>query len=281
MTVQQAVPSAGGAGTAAVEAALDIILTPAGHLRVALKETSTSGRYPLPEATVRRIAAAFGKGSADGLLHLATAEAQSALPAAFSFWKEFAGLFLTALCHVPETMGEGMGSILPPEAQELDRLWQSAPPMRGCEYLNAGVMTALWTELDRHVRAEVAASKGGLSAWLQERAPLWHRVGRVCFHLAENKRDPEQPFAFLATYAVRVSSQGRVQYQPLSRALEEYAGAKNKAGLEKLLTPVQRAAEKSALARELVDSGEVFHPLAWTAADAYRFLQDAPVLEEA
>ncbi|MBI4677558.1 MAG: DEAD/DEAH box helicase [Elusimicrobia bacterium] len=265
----------------ALETALELLVTPAGHLRVEPMEAAEPGRCLLPEATTRRIAAAFEKGSAEGLLHLATAEAQTALPSAFSFWKEFAGRFLTALCHIPETAGEGMSPVPPPEDPELDRLAQAAPPMRGSEYLNAGLMTALWTELDRHVRGEVAASKGGLSAWLQEHAPLWHRIGRVCFHLAENKRDPDRPFAFLATYAPRVSSQGRVQYQPLSRALEEYAGAKNKAGLEKLLTPVQRAAEKSALARELVDSGEVFHPLAWTAADAYRFLQDAPALEEA
>ncbi len=268
-------------GSTAVATTLDLILTPAGHLRIESVEAAGPGRCPLPEATVRRIATAFEKGSFEGLLHLATVEPQTALPATFSYWREFCAGFLTMLCHVPETAGEELGPVPPPEAPELARLSQSAPPMRGSEYLNANVMMALWTELDRHVRGEVAAGKGGLSAWLQNRAPLWHRVGRVCFHLAENKRDPERPFAFLATYAPRVSSQGRVQYQALSRALEEYAGAKSKAGLEKLLTPVQRAAEKSALARELVDSGEVFHPLAWTATDAYRFLQDAPILEEA
>ena len=267
--------------TAAAEHALEMILTPAGRLRVESLESAGPGLCLLSEATAHGIMAAFEKGSAEGLLRLATGDPQTALPAGFAFWKEFGGRFLTALCHVPETVGAEIGPVPPAEAAEMERLWQSAPPMRGAEYLNAGVMTALWAELDRHVRGEAAAGKGGLSAWIRDHAPLWHRVGRVCFHLAENKRDPERPFAFLATYAPRISSQGRVQYQPLSRALEEYAGAKNEAGLEKLLTPVQRAAEKSAFARELVDSGEVFHPLAWTAADAYRFLQDAPVLEEA
>jgi ERCC4-related helicase len=36
----------------------------------------------------------------------------------------------------------------------------------------------------------VGATAGGLSAWLKKQSPLWHRVGRVCFHPAENKRDP-------------------------------------------------------------------------------------------
>ncbi|NCQ33907.1 ATP-dependent helicase, partial [bacterium] len=109
-----------------------------------------------------------------------------------------------------------MGPVPSPEYSELDGLCRSAPPLRGSEYINPGVLAALWEELDRHVRGET--DRGGFSAWLRERAPLWHRVGRVCFHLAENKRDPERPFAFLATYSPRVSSQGKVQYQPLSRA---------------------------------------------------------------
>jgi non-specific serine/threonine protein kinase len=270
-------PTRIGAGATAVE----VVLTPAGHLRIEAAKADALGRSQLPETTARRITAAFAGGSAEGLIRLAASEASVALPAALSYWREFAGRFLTTLCLVPETAGEEIGPVPTPEGSELDRLCRSAPPMRGSEYLNVGVMTALWDELDRHARGEITAGRGGLSAWLQDRAPLWHRVGRVCFHLAENKRDPARPFAFLATYAPRVSSQGKVQYQPLSTALEEYAGAKNKAGLEKLLTPVQRAAEKSKLVRELVDSGEVFHPLAWTAADAYLFLQSAPALEEA
>ncbi|MDE2143209.1 MAG: hypothetical protein KGJ84_12440 [Elusimicrobia bacterium] len=223
-------------------AAVEIVLTPAGHLRIESAPAGGPGRSPLPETSARRIASAFEEGAAEGLLHLAASEAPAALPAAFSYWREFAGRFLTTLCLVPETAGAEIGPLPAPEGSELDRLCQSAPPMLGSEYLNAGVLAALWEALDRRARAEITAGRGGLSAWLKDRAPLWHRVGRVCFHLAENKRDPLRPFAFLATY-----------------------GAKNKAVLEKLLTPVQRAAEKSALVRELVDSGEVFHPLAWTA----------------
>ena len=53
----------------------------------------------------------------------------------------------------------------------------------------------------------------------------------MCFHLAENRRDPDYPFAFLATYTPSVTSGGRVQYQPPSKALAQYAGAKNKNAL--------------------------------------------------
>ena len=72
----------------------------------------------------------------------------------------------------------------------------------------------------------------------------------MTFHLAENKRDPDYPFAFLATYANRLSAQGKVQHEPLGRALQQYAGAQNRAALLSLLLPIQRAAERSAFAKD-------------------------------
>ena len=67
---------------------------------------------------------------------------------------------------------------------------------------------------------------GGAQAYLRAMNPIWNLVGRVSFHLAENKRDPDNPFAFLATYSSRVSKQARLQYLPLGRALEEYPARK-------------------------------------------------------
>lgn len=90
----------------------------------------------------------------------------------------------------------------------------------------------------------------------------------------------ECPFAFLATFAPSVASGSRVRYQPLSRALREFAGVKNKTALVRLLSPVQTASEKSTLVKELVESGDLYQTLAWTPREAYRFLKDAPVLEE-
>jgi len=156
----------------------------------------------------------------------------------------------------------------------------SAPPMQGGEYLSADVFRDLWVDLDAWVLEEVSASEGGLSGWLKKHAAIWHQVGRVCFHLAENKRDPEFPFAFLATYAPRLSKGGRVQYQPLGKALQEYAGKRNKKALVALLSPIHRASEEVDFVKELADSGEIFHPLAWTPGEAYRLLKNVPLLEE-
>ena len=231
----------------------------------------------------KRVAAAFAESAARGLLHLATTELQSHLPPDLAFARDFGREYLTRLCHVPPTENAAGASPSPlevPASDELGAIALRAPPMRGLEYLTADVLAAWWAELDALVRAEARQHPGGLADYLREKNPLWRLVGRVTFHLAENKRDPDYPFAFMASYASRLSAQGRVQHLPLGRALEEYAGARNREKLLALLTPIQRAAERSAIAKELVESGEVYHPLAWTPREAYRFLRDIPLLEE-
>ena len=52
--------------------------------------------------------------------------------------------------------------------------------------------------------------------WMQMLIGLL-RVGRVHFNLAENRRDAEAPFAFLATYTTRLSAQAKAQHLPVPR----------------------------------------------------------------
>ena len=101
------------------------------------------------------------------------------------------------------------------------------------------------------------------------------------FNLAENRRDPEQPFAFMATYTTRLSAQAKAQHVPLGQALREYAGAANRDALLSLLVPVQRAAERCGWLKDMVDAGEIFHPLRWSPAEAARLLSSVPDLESA
>ncbi|MCL2647008.1 MAG: DEAD/DEAH box helicase [Phycisphaerales bacterium] len=258
-----------------------LLLTPEGALTVRPPHTGEFQEAQMPGVWHHPDAAARGViGGSELLLYLAGPGLSGALPPVWAYWRDFAAAYVAALCQVPETVGEAIASLPPPSEAELIHRAFARPPMVGAEYLTVEVLRRLWQELDVAARQKAAAYQGGLSAWAHAMNPLWHRVGRVCFHLAENKYDPEYPFAFLATYAPGLSSKGKVQYVPLSRALTQYAGEKNRSALARLLVPVQAAAEKSALAKELVDSGEVFHPLAWSPADAYRFLRDIPLFEE-
>ncbi len=243
-----------------------------------------SGDRKSPELTAaraQRIEDAFGEGMAAGVLHLVMVELESRLPGALAFAREVGRGYLTRLCRTPELNDTAqLAPIAPPSIEELTALAMQAPPMQGLEYLTPEVLRQWWVELDEHVRVQIRDSAMGTRAWIENQNPLWRLVGRITFHLAENKRDESHPFAFMATYTSRLSAQGRAQHLPLSRALQEYAGAKDRPALVALLTPIQKAAESSALAKELIDSGAVYQALAWTPQQAYRFLQDIPALEK-
>ncbi len=251
---------------------LDLALSPSGRL------TISSADHPA-NSDAGRIAKAFSEDAAPGLFALAAHRLDASWSLSAGYWREFAARYLSELCQTPSGTDAAIEEIPPPSDLPLRLL--SAPPMTGAEYLSRDVLESLWRDLDVWVRQEIAEHfQEGLSDFLAQRAPLWRQVGRVCFHLAENRRDPEYPFAFLATYASHVSDGGKIQYQPLSKALQEYAGAKNKKALIQLLSPVQAASEASVWVKELVDSGDIYHPLAWTSPQAHRFLLDAPKLKD-
>jgi non-specific serine/threonine protein kinase len=152
-----------------------------------------------------------------------------------------------------------------------------APPFTGAEYLTQQVLESLWSGFRVALGDELREAT--LEQWFHARNPNWNVVGRICFHLAENKADPERPFAFLATYTTRLSEKARPQHRPLGQALQDFAGDKH--ALLALLMPVQRAVAQSALVKELEGSGHLYQTLSWSAAEAHRFLLEVPALEAA
>ncbi len=219
------------------------------------------------------------RGSAALLLHLATRHVEAALPPAETFWRLFARRYFTALCHTDDPLA--LGEIANPGPAALEEIAASAPPMTGAEYLDSECLAALWQELNEVVFSGIRNAKDGAQGWIQEQNPLWNLVGRVTFHLAENKKSGAHPFAFLATYTHRISDQATPQYLPLGRALEEFSGARNRQALLSLLAPVQRASAKSDFVRELVESKRVYQAQAFSAREAHQFLQEIPTFEEA
>jgi hypothetical protein len=231
-------------------------------------------------AVAERIRAAFDRGAGHGLLHLGAAEVDTPLPPGLAFWREVGRAFVGTLCAQPELEASAKRLQVPFPEAEMGTLAAGAPPMPGGEYLDTAALAALWEAMTAACRAELGAYHGGVEAYLKSQHPAWHVVGRVHFHLAENRADPAAPFAFLATYSTRLSSRGRPQHRPLGDAIREHAGADNRPRLLALLEPVQRAAARSPFLRQLVDSGDVYRPLAMSPEEAYRFLKDIPAFEE-
>ncbi|MDR2352597.1 MAG: DEAD/DEAH box helicase [Deltaproteobacteria bacterium] len=192
------------------------------------------------------------------------------------YWRHLAESFIAALCRLPEDHNPLM--LTPPAEAELQAFQFSAPPMIGGEYLNPESLLNIWAGLAVYVTETL--NNLTLAEYLTRHAPLWRRVGRVTFHLAENSKNQKKPFAFMATYVMSLTLEGRDRHIRLSHALTRYSEAKDKPALLSLLTPVKAAAEKLPWVETMEKTGTLFSAMAWSISQAHRFLKDIPILEE-
>ncbi len=258
--------------------ALIPVVTPQGSLRL----EQAGGEFELDHALAERLESRFARGPGHGLLQLGAGETGGSLPPDFAWWRDFAMRFVAGLCALGENAERAERiAMAAPSASGFAALIDAAPPMQGGEYLRPDVLAALWRGMRSALEIELAESKLPLQDFLKSRDNRWRLVGRVHFNLAENRRDADFPFAFMATYTSGLSTNGTLRHQPLGQALREFSGAGDKAGLLQLLAPVQQASETCAWLKNIVDAGEIFHPLKWTPRDAVRFLHDSEAMERA
>src|SRR5438874_4653182 len=100
-----------------------VSLTPtlSPHGRLALIESPDA--TPLNPEIAERLQRAFERGAGHGLLQLGAAETGAAIPAVFSYWREFGAAYITALCaHTDPDATARTASIPPPDMQTLERL---------------------------------------------------------------------------------------------------------------------------------------------------------------
>lgn len=199
------------------------------------------------------------------------------------FWAGLAAACIRELCHAanPDAPSASEASALQAiPLPDVSGTWLAmAPPMPGGEYLSDAVVQHIWEELLGWCAEQVTAA-GGLTPFLQKAAPKWQQVGRVFFHLAENKLNADRPFVFLATYTTGFNASGQLKHTPLSRAVQYYGAENRLTALKHLLQPVQRAAGHLPWVSTMVETKALFAPRAWLPAQAYTFLTSVPVLEE-
>ncbi len=212
-------------------------------------------------------------GTEAGLLTLlATQLLTTELDPSWRWVRDFAQQFFTRICQTKDALSTPL-----PALAERESFITTAPPFAGAEYLAPEVLERWWLALAQHI---AQAASHGVEAWLKEECPAWHVVGRVTFHLAENKTDTQRPFAFLATFTEKLSASGQPQHLPLARALQMYAGQNDQTALNALLSPVRTAADKSKLLRELLETKRLFQPMAMSSQEAFRVLRETAVFQE-
>lgn len=163
-----------------------------------------------------------------------------------------------------------------PSEETVQSLLEATPYAIGTEFVDAEWIQKMFAGLETIFQREINQYHGTVAMYLAERNQNLHVPERIFLHLVENK-DEEFPFAFMATYASQRSDES-VQHMPLQYALTEYKNDREK--LLSLLSCLNRAAEVSELIAELMESGEMFHALRFTAREAYTFLKDLEKIEQ-
>lgn len=194
------------------------------------------------------------------------------------FLRTLAAAFVKALSKNAEIEFLRDKTIIGPESEEIKHILHNAPYMNGTQYLSHEWIEKTWNRLNNIFPVEIKAYSGSVSDFITSQNPEIHLVGRIFFHLVESKKD-DYPFAFLATYSSHIGNDGKSKHLPLKNALVEYKSDNKK--LLELLSTVNKASQKSAFVSELVDSGEIFQPIGLTGKEAYTFLKEIPLYEEA
>ncbi|MFZ3130938.1 MAG: DEAD/DEAH box helicase [Desulfosporosinus sp.] len=214
----------------------------------------------------------------EALLLLGFSERTLVTSESLRYLRLIAAAFVQKLALNPELEILRENAVTEIDEHEVEHLLQKAPYLKGAEYLTPAWLAKAWAALNQAFGKMIKSYKGSVGAFFASHNSHVQPVGRVFFHLVESKKE-EYPFAFLATYAAGVSANGQAKHLPLKNALVDYG--KNSSKLLELLSTVHKAAQKSAFIAELVESGELFHPLSLSAAEAYTFLKEIPVYEEA
>lgn len=165
-----------------------------------------------------------------------------------------------------------------PDAGELDTLLEELPFVNGGEYVDREWILKLWGKLFSCFRKEIKEYDGTVAAYFAENNAELTVAGRVFFHLVES-REEQYPFAFMATYSTRPVKSKKAIHTPLKHALLEFKD--DQAKLLSLLSAVGKASEGSSLISGLMESGELFSPIRFTADEAYIFLKELPLYEAA
>lgn len=161
---------------------------------------------------------------------------------------------------------------------EIEELKDELPFAIGMEYVDDDWLLNLWESLLSVFKFEIKNYDGSVARYFADYNSNINVVGRVFFHLVESKND-EYPFAFMATYSTKTVKSKRATHTPLKNALSEFNGDEKK--LISLISTVIKAADKSSFISELLESGELFSPLKLTVDEAYLFLKEIEIYEEA
>lgn len=222
------------------------------------------------------------KHSKDGfaacLLYLGFCDEEIPLSPSLTFFRDFAHLYSYKLSHTPDLEAQRAKIEIPITDDEITDLLQKAPFMVGSQRFNKNILKQLWQQLHAYFLSKIQPYEGTIEDFIQTYSKHIHLVGRMQFHLVENPNSKKFPFSFLATYTPRYQKKKGTQKFTLKQSLEKF-NHKDRELLD-LLNTIHFTAKECPLIKKMLESGELFHPLAWTSTEAYQFLQEIKLYEK-
>jgi len=106
---------------------------------------------------------------------------------------------------------------------EIYQFKDEIPFVIGMEYVDDNWLLNLWESILAVFKSEIKSYDGTVARYFADYNSNINVVGRVFFHLVENKNE-EYPFAFMATYTTKTVKSKRAIHTPLKNALSEFKG---------------------------------------------------------
>lgn len=253
-----------------------------GHLALEWEETPTNDnadRQKLEAVLLNASKKCSPQTAAIWLVTLGLSDTNTPLSSSLAFWRQFALLWIRLIRNNPESELQRESFTADLDTQDLSLFIDKFPPMTGSQIDLSDFLKDKWDLLNATFRTLASTFRGSIDSLFQSLSPKPHHIDRIHFHLVENRKSQERPFAFLATYTVMSSTSGHVRHLPLKAALQEYADDKNK--LLELLATVNKVAKNNPLISSFNQSGELFNPIGLTAGEAFDFLKSVPDFESA
>ena len=218
-----------------------------------------------------------GEGAFDKLYEFGAGPRPEHLTPSASYLYAVSSSFFKALTDLPELEVAREKAKVKLSQEQMDYLLDAVPFGLGAENITPQWIRNIHKKLLKHFKEEIKAYPGTVEMYLSEKNQDLHVPERIFFHLVEQSRDPQYPFAFMATYASK-GTDGKVHHYPLRYALTEYKAERRK--LLELLSCLNKAADVSELIADFMKNGELFHPLRLSAQEAFAFLKDIDEIEK-
>src|SRR3990167_6786253 len=167
---------------------LSLALSPTGHLYL---YTDAENSETVLKTIADNLQSFFSVNDTVGLLRLGLTHFDVPLPTSFNFWQQFAQLFITEVCKQVDGDNTSNTAHIALPIDAVTQLIVTAPFIRGIEYFNQDTAQFLWQGLLAALSNELISFDGKLNDYLSAFHTVWNTIGRVCFHLAENKSNLE------------------------------------------------------------------------------------------